>query len=146
MSNSKERRRYPRIARIERAIVQIVSSSDDALSPGTIVKCSSQDVSMQGLKIRTEHAVDEGCRLELWVEISGHRGKFYLAGEVKWCREREGADGYFVGIELTDRGQATELASWRKLVSEINLVNTEDTGKVVQLVPRHVERDKRRRP
>jgi phosphosulfolactate phosphohydrolase-like enzyme len=117
MSKNKERRRHPRLARDERVIVQIVSSSEDTLQAGMIVRCASQDVSSQGLRIRADRPVSKGTRVELWAEISGHPSKFYLSGDVKWCSELEDEDGYNVGIELTE-GKTQDLEIWKQLLEE----------------------------
>lgn len=119
MSTNTDRRRHRRQARDERVVVQIVSSTEDTLKAGTIVRCASQDISPQGLRIRSAHSVSEGTQVELWAEISGHPSKFYLSGQVKWCNERDD-EGFDVGIELTD-GKAQDLESWKQLLDEEDL-------------------------
>jgi Tfp pilus assembly protein PilZ len=79
------------------------------------VRCSTKDVSPQGLKIQLDQKVPEGFHLELWVEISSHSSKFYLAGEVKWCQEVEEGKRYLVGVQLTE-GKAEDLELWQKVL------------------------------
>lgn len=115
MSSNKERRQHTRQPRDERVVVQIVSSTRDTLPPGTVVRCSTKDVSAQGLRIQLDQKVPKGFQLELWVEISSHPTKFYLAGEVKWCQEVEEGKRYLVGVELSE-GKTEDLEHWQKVL------------------------------
>jgi len=115
MSENKDRRKHSRQSRDERVVVQIVSSTRDTLPPGTVVRCSTKDVSAQGLRIQLDQQVPEGFLLELWVEISNHPSKFYLAGEVKWCQELDEGKRYLVGVQLTE-GKTEDLEQWQKVL------------------------------
>ena len=113
--STKDRRQSNRQPRDERVVVQIVSSTRDTLPPGTVVRCSTKDVSPEGLRIQLDQQVPEGFELELWVEISNHSSKFYLAGVVKWCQELEGGKRYLVGVSLTE-GKTEDLEQWQALL------------------------------
>ena len=115
MSNKKERRQHTRHMRDERVVVQIVSSTRDTLPPGTVVRCSTKDVSSRGLRIQLDQRVPKGFQVELWVEISNHPTKFYLAGEVKWCEEVEEGKRYLVGVELSE-DKTEDLELWQKVL------------------------------
>lgn len=117
MSEGKDRRRHARQPRDERVVVQIVSSTRDTLPPGTVVRCSTRDVSPKGLRIQLDREVQKGFRLELWVEISDHPSKFYLAGEVKWCEEVEAGKRYMVGVELSE-DKTEDLMLWQGIVEQ----------------------------
>ena len=121
MGNQGERRRHPRLPRDGKVVVQIESSTEDTIPGGTTVKCEPKDVSAAGLRLQLKQPVDEGCQLELWVAISGISPKFYLAGEVKWCKEmEESAEAkprYLVGIELS-QGNAHDLPQWQEIFEE----------------------------
>ena len=119
MSNKKDRRQHSRQPRDERVVVQIVSSTRDTLPPGTVVRCSTKDVSPSGIRIQLEQAVPEGFELELWVEISNHPSKFYLAGQVKWCQELDEAKRYLVGIELKET-ETDDFKQWREVLAVID--------------------------
>lgn len=123
MENPGERRRHQRLPRDGKVVVQIVNSSQDSIPEGTVVKCEPKDVSASGLRIQLDRAVAEGCRLELWVAISGISPKFYLAGEVKWCREMEGSTEadirHLLGVELSGE-PAHDLTQWRAVFEESN--------------------------
>jgi Tfp pilus assembly protein PilZ len=115
MSTNKDRRQSNRQPRDERVVVQIVSSTRDTLPPGTVVRCSTKDVSPEGLRIQLDQRVPEGFELELWVEISNHPSKFYLAGEVKWCQELEEGKRYLVGVALS-QGKTEDFELWQSLL------------------------------
>ena len=112
---SKDRRQHARQPRDERVVVQIVSSTRDTLPPGTVVRCSTKDVSAQGLKIQLDQQVPEGFLLELWVEVSNHPSKFFLSGEVKWCQALEGSKRYLVGVELKE-GETEDFKLWQEVL------------------------------
>ena len=113
MASNKERRQHTRHLRDERVVVQVVSSTRDTLPPGTVVRCSTKDVSRRGLRIQLDQRVPEGFHLELWVEISSQPTKFYLSGEVKGCQEVEEGKRYMVGVELKE-DKTEDLEKWEK--------------------------------
>ncbi len=115
MSTSKDRRQHTRQSRDERVVVQIVSSTRDTLPPGTVVRCATKDVSSQGIKIQLDQQLPEGFLLELWIEISSHASKFFLAGEVKWCQELEEGKRYLIGVELKE-GETEDFKLWQEVL------------------------------
>ena len=117
MSKNQDRRQHSRQTRDERVVVQIVSSTRDTLPPGTVVRCSTKDVSANGLRIQVDQSVQEGFLLELWVEVSNHPTKFYLAGEVKWCQELDEGKRYLVGVELKET-DTEDFKQWQKVLAE----------------------------
>ena len=84
-------------------------------TPGTVVRCSTKDVSANGIRIQVDQRVPEGFLLELWVEVSSHPTKFYLAGEVKWCQELDDAKRYLVGVELKE-GETEDFKQWQEVL------------------------------
>ena len=117
MSKNQDRRQHSRQTRDERVVVQIVSSTRDTLPPGTVVRCSTKDVSANGLRIQLDQSVPEGFLLELWVEVSNHPTKFYLAGEVKWCQELDEGKRYLVGVELKET-DTEDFKQWQEVLAE----------------------------
>ncbi len=115
MSTTKDRRQHARQPRDERVVVQIVSSTRDAMPPGTVVRCSAKDVSSRGLKIQLDQQLPKGFLLELWIEISNHPGKFFLAGEVKWCQELDEGKRYLIGVELKE-GETDDFKLWQEVL------------------------------
>lgn len=115
MSTSKDRRQHVRQPRDERVVVQIVSSTRDTLPPGTVVRCSTKDVSSQGIRIQLDQQLPEGFLLELWIEISNHTSKFFLTGEVKWCQELDEGKRYLIGVELKE-GETEDFKLWQEVL------------------------------
>lgn len=113
MSTKSDRRQHARQLRDERVVVQVASSTRDTLPPGSIVRCSTKDVSATGMRLQLNQRVPDGCLLELWVEVSNHPTKFYLCGEVRWCREIDEAKRYLIGVELKD-GETEDFKQWRE--------------------------------
>ena len=113
MSTTKDRRQHVRQPRDERVVVQIVSSTRDTLPPGTVVRCSTKDVSSQGIRIQVERQLPEGFLLELWIEISNPARKFLLAGEVKWCQELDEGTRYLIGVEIKE-GETEDFKLWQE--------------------------------
>ncbi len=111
-ASTKDRRQHVRQLWNERVVVQFVSSTHDRLPAGTVVRCSTKDVSPHGIGIQLDRQLPEGFLLELCVEISDHPGSFFLAGEVKWCRELAEGKRNMVGVEFTER-QTDDFKCWR---------------------------------
>ncbi len=68
-----------------------------------------------GIQIEVDQQVPEGFLLELWVEVSNHPTKFYLAGEVKWCQALDQGKRYLVGVELK-KGETEDFTLWQKVL------------------------------
>ena len=117
MSTIKDRRQHIRQPRDERVVVQIVSSTRHTLPPGTVVRCSTKDVSRQGIRIQLDQQLPEGFLLELWIEISNNASKFFLAGEVKWCQELKEGKRYLVGVELKE-GETEDFKLWQEVLGK----------------------------
>jgi hypothetical protein len=113
MSTKKHERQHVRQRRYERVVVQFVSSTHDRLPPGTVVRCSTDDVSPRGVAIQMDRQLPEGFLLEIWIEFSGHPREFYLLGEVKWCRELAEGERNLVGVELKER-QNDDFKPWQE--------------------------------
>ncbi len=117
MSTTKDRRQHVRQLRDERVVLQFVSSTYDRLPAGTVVRCTTKDVSPQGVRIQLDRQLPEGFLLELCVEISDHPGSFFLAGEVKWCRKLAEGKRNLIGVELKER-QADDFKLWQEALEK----------------------------
>ena len=112
MSTTKDNREHVRQPRDERVIFQIVSSTHNTLPPGTIVRCSTKDISPRGMRIQLDRPLSEGCLLELGVEFLYHPDIIFLAGEVKWCKALDKSKRSLVGVELKER-QSDNFKLWQ---------------------------------
>ena len=122
MSTTKNEREHVRKPRDEKVVFQITSSAHDTLPPGTVVRCSTRDISPQGLRIQLDRPLSKGSQLELSVEVLGLPGIFFLAGEVKWCKVLDESKRNLVGVELRER-QSDDLKLWRGLINRWSLLN-----------------------
>ena len=116
MSHDTDRRRQPRLERDDTLFVRIASATGEAIEEGQSVRCSTENVSQDGLRIRLSEAVPEGTFLELWIKFSDRPGTFLLKGVTKWSRRRDD-DTVLVGIQLAD-DSVEDMAAWRATVAE----------------------------
>lgn len=108
-------RLHPRLQSEDRLFTQVVLSADDPDLVGTTLSCSAVNLSVGGVQFRTDAQVPAGSLLDLWIDVATRPGKFFLAGEVRWCRPVVGEDGqpgWFVGVQLKS-GAATDILDWR---------------------------------
>ena len=71
------------------------------------------DISKRGLRIIGGNSLPIGAVVDLWVEISGLKGKFYLNSEVRWSRLDDRL-GYIMGMELRE-GLGSDIGHWERL-------------------------------
>ncbi len=117
MSEIGDERKHIRQAREEKIVFQITSSANGTLPPGTVVRCSTENISQRGLRVQLDRPLSEGSQLELGVEISNRPGVFFLAGEVKWCKPLEGSKRNLVGVELKER-QSDDFKLWQGVLDK----------------------------
>lgn len=108
-------RLHPRLQSEDRLFTQVVLSADDPDLVGTTLSCNAVNLSVGGVQFRTNAQVPAGSLLDLWIDVATRPGKFFLAGEVRWCRPVVAEDGspeWFVGVQLKS-GAATDILDWR---------------------------------
>ena len=108
-------RLHPRLQSEDRLFTQVVLSADDPELVGTTLSCSAINLSVGGVQFRTNAQVPAGSLLDLWIDVATRPGKFFLAGEVRWCRPVVAEDGspeWLVGVQLKT-GAATDILVWR---------------------------------
>ena len=116
MSDGTERRKQPRLEREDSLFIRVASGSGEAIDEGQTVRCSTENVSQDGLRIRLPEAVPEGTLLELWIRVTGRPGTFLLKGVSKWAKGQD--DGTVqVGIQLAE-DPAEDMGAWRAMVAE----------------------------
>lgn len=106
-----ERRISRRRSRDERLLVQIVSAVGAPELAGATLPSRTCDVSAGGLGLWIGQPLAPGVRIELWVNVSGVPGKFFLCGEIRWSREV--APDFLHGIELV-AVPGDDLARWQR--------------------------------
>ena len=111
-----DRRRHPRLDRDDTLFVRVASASGEAVEGEQAVRCSTENVSRDGLRIRLPEALPEGTFLELWIRVTDRPGTFLLKGVSKWAKAQ--ADGSaLIGIQLAEES-AEDLGAWRAMVAE----------------------------
>ncbi len=106
-------RKEVRVDKQEVVFIEILSTSVDDDS-GLVVKCSTQDVSANGLKVTSSYPVSVGAFLELLVEFSEGSAKYLLTGEVKWCHQTSADPTYQCGFELL-QAEHSDIRHWQRL-------------------------------
>ena len=112
-----DQRLHPRLESDDRLFTQVVLSSDEPQLVGPTLSCTAVNLSVGGIQFRTGAPVPSGALLDLWVDVSSRPGKFFLAGEVRWCRatgekDARGQDQWLIGVQLKS-GAATDIVDWR---------------------------------
>ncbi|NIR31576.1 MAG: PilZ domain-containing protein [Gammaproteobacteria bacterium] len=115
--SERERRKSHRVRRDERVLVKIVSSSVEDLA-GKIARCTTHDISQDGVCLQFEEPVPVGSTLDLRINVHDRSGAFILSGRVVWCRE-EGTNErvYAAGVEFQREG-SDDLEAWRAMAGE----------------------------
>jgi hypothetical protein len=122
MSEIDDEREHVRQPRDERVVLQVTTSPHGTLPPGTVVRCSTKDISPRGIRIQLDRPLSEGCLLELGVEVLDQPGMVFLAGEVKWCKVLDESKRNLVGVELTER-PFDDFKQWQEVLNRWSLFN-----------------------
>ncbi len=119
MDESIERRRAPRGSHEEAVVIKVISSSDPNITPGRTFFAKTADISLQGLRLRTNSEAAVGSVIEMWVVSHIHQGTLVLSGTVRWSRPVK-QDGYSnqVGLELSDEPTG-DIAKWQQIVADL---------------------------
>jgi len=117
MKSGGDRRSDVRHQRDERVLVKILNSDDDPSLAGTILRCATQDVSLEGVRVRLPQPLPVGCELDLWVKMHDRAGPVSATGRVVWVHEQEEpeAGGFRVGIRVGARS-GREREAWRSAI------------------------------
>ncbi|MBD3646574.1 MAG: PilZ domain-containing protein [Pseudomonadales bacterium] len=110
--DARERRRDSRESARDHAFVQIVDASEAELI-GFTFPCDVIEVSSSGVRIRTEHEIPDGARLDLWIDIGLPQGKIFVTSEARWVSWEDNGD-FHAGLEILD-GPATDADLWREI-------------------------------
>ena len=114
MNRDAERRQHPRLDGAGTLFVRITSASGKTIDEGQTVRCSSENVSLDGFRLWLSQPIPEGTLLHLWVRVAGHPGTFLLKGVTKWAKN-DGDRGAMVGIQLIDDA-ADDVGAWQAMV------------------------------
>ena len=110
------RRRYPRFGKKDRLFAQVTSSIYQPALQGKTLPGKTLDISRHGMCIATVDCLPVGSRVDLWIDVYGSRGKYYLGSEVVWSRVAQNR-GYLMGVELCPVSGG-DFSNWEKLFDD----------------------------
>ena len=114
MDKDADRRQHPRLDGEGSLFVRVTSASGETIDEGQTVRCSTENVSLDGFRLWLSKPIPEGTLLDVWVRVEDHPGTFLLKGVTKWAK-RDGDRGAMVGIQLIDDA-ADDVGAWQAMV------------------------------
>jgi len=115
MNNFEDRRADKRIEQNEGISLKIVFSSENPSLLGKNLSGETLDISASGLGISLSYAIKIDSVLDVWVSFHKENKKYFLTGNVRWCRENPEGAGFLIGLVLRERTDTiTDLADWKK--------------------------------
>ena len=113
MAALQNQRHSPRYIRTDKLYAQVTSAVFHPEAEGATLPGQAVEISKRGLRIQTSDSIPVGCMVDLWIEVEGLKGKFYLNSEVKWSR-LDHVKGYVMGVELRE-GIGSDIGHWERL-------------------------------
>lgn len=113
MSNPQNKRKASRYARQDRVMAQVTASVQATDIEKMSWPAKTLDISKRGLRIIANSSLPIGAVVDLWVEVAGLKGKFYLNSEVRWATVDDRL-GYVMGVELRE-GMGSDIGHWERL-------------------------------
>lgn len=115
MGQFDERRADERFEKAEELSLKIVFSSENPGLLGKTLDGATVDVSASGMRILLNREIKIDSVLDVWVTLHEQNKKYFLTGNVRWCRENTEGEGFHVGLVLRERTDTvTDLASWQE--------------------------------
>jgi hypothetical protein len=113
LTDLNERRQHLRLESDEKLFFEISGCEQNKCLEGVTLLCSAIDASGEGLKLySTENTIYPGIELDMWVNIDGRPGRYFLSGKVRWCMPAE--DGHYAGVQLLELDN-TDICDWQAL-------------------------------
>ena len=113
MLKPENQRKTSRFARQDRLMAQVTASMQSTESEKMSWPAKTLDISRRGLRIMSNSSLPIGSVVDLWIEIAGLKGKFYLNSEVRWSK-LDHRLGYIMGVELRE-GLGSDIGHWERL-------------------------------
>ena len=113
MSKPQNQRKNNRYARQDQLMAQVTSQMYSADTDKATWQAKTLDISKRGIRILGTNSLPIGSTVDLWVEIAGLKGKFYLNSEVRWSSVDDRL-GYIMGVELRE-GLGSDISHWERL-------------------------------
>ena len=120
MSTTDERRQQARLQRDDKLLIQVLSASESPELVGEILTCTAVDVSRTGLRLEVMHEAPVASEIDLWIDVKGYAGKYFLHGCIVWCYEYDAESrDFYLGIEIQDQ-PGTDYGEWQQMVAELD--------------------------
>jgi len=113
MSDTQNKRKNSRYARQDHLMAQVTGTIQSIESSKMSWPAKTLDISRRGLRILGKNSLPIGAVVDLWVEVAGLKGKFYLNSEVRWSMLDDRL-GYIMGVELRE-GLGSDISHWERL-------------------------------
>lgn len=115
MGNYEERRSDQRIQQNENVSLKIVFSSENPGLLGKNLSGETLDISASGMRLALPFVIKVDSVLDVWMTLHDENKKYFLTGNVRWCRPNPDSAGYLIGLVLRERTDTiTDLASWKE--------------------------------
>lgn len=111
-----ENRQHERLQRKEKLFIEVLAASGGETEDNLLVECTTQDISVSGMKIHSKYPLIVNSILELLVNFETGDYKFLLTGEVKWLKPLENEE-YLAGFEII-HSEHSDYLVWQNMFSE----------------------------
>ncbi|MDP2342258.1 MAG: PilZ domain-containing protein [Deltaproteobacteria bacterium] len=101
-------------------------------------EAEASDVSPKGLRLESEHKVDQGAALALVVDVGGDDDELIAAGSVMWCRERQSQTGkiiYDVGVAFESDWLSKDRGPLGQALARIFAMNSYEPARSFERTP-----------
>jgi hypothetical protein len=123
MTTQPERRKHPRLKSDETVTVRVLDTDGVSGPVGNEMVCSTEDLSVGGLRFRAERPLPVGGLIKLAIVLRQPRRRFDMQGRIVWMVPSADGGMHAVGVHFTDVGRQT-LNAWRHALEE----RTQDHG------------------
>jgi c-di-GMP-binding flagellar brake protein YcgR len=121
MRQDRERRAHPRLDAKEQVTIKVLEADGAAALVGREMTCSTQDLSVGGLRFRSETPIPVGGLLKLAIEAHQPKCRFEMQGRVVWMVPDAEKDRHAMGVHFTDVGRHA-LNDWRHMLENRGLL------------------------
>ena len=101
-------------------------------------EAEASDVSPKGLRLESEHKVDQGAALALVVDVGGDEDELVAAGSVMWCRPRTSPTGkalWDVGVAFESDWLAKDRGPLGQALARIFAMNSYEPARSFERTP-----------
>ncbi|MFE8069763.1 PilZ domain-containing protein [Marinobacteraceae bacterium S3BR75-40.1] len=85
---------------------------------GRSLRCWSNDISANGLRLQAPEPLPQGALLPVCVEIAADQA-YFLMGEVMWCRPSEDSEGQFTAGFALHESDRTSILEWKEAIAQL---------------------------